>query len=178
MNNKTSKIDYWLRQTLILLLVFVVGFVTNYFYTPTSHLNVAGQAVEQVYPYEKEKEIIELVNKERVTNGGTELTENSLLKQAAYIRALQMIDYGYFGHIEPGKDSNEVITVLDQIGYKYQRFGENLAENHTEKSVIKGWLDSSSHRELMLSNDVTETGVAFVASSKGVIIVQLFGKPL
>ncbi len=95
-----------------------------------------------------------------------------------------MGDSGKYGHHADGRTPAERTKAA---GYEYCVIRENIAYRMntgevTDESLIEvfvqGWIDSPPHRENMLADYVTETGVG-VATSDGVTYyaVQLFGQP-
>lgn len=127
-------------------------------------------------------EIISLTNSERSSNGVATLNENSLLNQAAQLKAQDMLTYDYWAHTNPYDPTKDPWYWFEQAGYSYQMAGENLAMNFdTSAGVINGWLASASHRENLLNGQYTEIGVAVVngvlQGEETTLVVQLFGKP-
>ncbi|HDZ54360.1 MAG TPA: CAP domain-containing protein [Candidatus Nealsonbacteria bacterium] len=126
--------------------------------------------------------IITLTNIQRNAHGFLPLSKNEQLNTAAFLKAQDMFEKQYFGHVSPlGVD---VGGLADDAGYQFIAIGENLAlgnfENNT--AVVQGWMDSQGHRANILSSRYTEIGVAAV---KGMfegkstwIAVQEFGLPL
>jgi len=124
--------------------------------------------------------IIELTNLERVKTGSLALKENKLLSEAARQKAADMFAFNYWAHISPSGRTPWVF--FTDVGYKYQHAGENLARDFKDPdSVIRAWMNSSSHRENILNPKYQEIGVAVVDGSlQGVettLVVQLFGTP-
>ncbi len=61
----------------------------------------------------------------------------------------------------------------NKISYKIA--GENLAGNTTPKKAVEAWINSTSHRENILEEDFTYTGIYVIESKTyGKIFVQLF----
>lgn len=124
--------------------------------------------------------IIELTNQEREKLGLSSLKENKLLSEAAKQKAADMFVFNYWAHISPS--GRTPWTFFTDIGYKYQYAGENLARDFRDpESVVRAWLDSSSHRENIVNPKYQEIGVAVVDGSlQGVetaLVVQFFGTP-
>ncbi len=108
------------------------------------------------------------------------LVRNSVLDQAAQLKAEDMATHGYFSHKSP-----EGITPwhwFREAGYEYAYAGENLAVHFTDSStVVDAWLKSPTHRANVMNTDYTEIGIG---TAKGtyegfdtVFVVQLFGTP-
>jgi Cysteine-rich secretory protein family len=123
-------------------------------------------------PLISEGAIFELVNEERIENDITPLILNNKLTQAAINKAKDLAKNNYFNH-----DSNEgkkFSTWIKETGYEYSFIGENLAKDFSNnESIIKAWLKSPGHRENILNDNFTETGIAVYND----IVVQIFGRP-
>jgi len=124
--------------------------------------------------------IIQFINEARAEQNIPLLEENSLLDDAATLKAYHMLANGYFAHESPSG-----VTPwywFKQAGYEYQAAGENLAIGFFDSEEVYGaWYDSSSHRANILNPKYTETGLAIV---KGVfegretyVLVQTFALP-
>lgn len=124
--------------------------------------------------------LVSLTNETREASDLNILTENSLLTQAAQLKANDMAEKGYFAHTSP--DGKEPWYWLKQAGYSYSYAGENLAVNFIDSSdVTDAWMKSPSHRANMINDHYTEIGIAV---AKGVykgkstlFVVQFFGTP-
>ena len=84
---------------------------------------------------------------------------NKTLAYSAYTYAQQMHQYNFFAHrsIE-GKDIGDR---LDDLEYKWQYAGENLAEGQkTFESAFEDWLASPTHCEMLMNPNMTEMGLA------------------
>jgi hypothetical protein len=121
-------------------------------------------------------EIVALTNLERTKAGKEPLKPNSMLEEAALAKAADMVERGYFEHLNPeGRGSWELI---EKTGYSYEHAGENLARNfENSQAVVEGWMNSDSHRENLLKENYTDIGVAVVETKKGVYVVQLLATP-
>jgi len=124
-------------------------------------------------------ELVDLANKERVTEGLQPLTINEKLVQAAQEKAQDMLTNGYFAHTSPLG-----ITPwhwFDAVGYNYVAAGENLAKDFTDSQFLhRAWMNSPSHRDNILNSNYQEIGIAVVEGKingrNTVLAVQLFGK--
>ncbi|UZN00082.1 CAP domain-containing protein [Lysinibacillus sp. MHQ-1] len=67
----------------------------------------------------------------------------------------------------------DLATLFD---YDYTSFGENIARNiQTPEVAVKAWMASPSHRDNILKENYTNTGVAIAQDSKeNYYWVQLF----
>lgn len=119
-------------------------------------------------------------NKSRKSQNLSELKENDLLVKAAQLKADDMAKRGFFSHVNP--DGKQPWYYLDQVGYKYESAGENLAVNfiHT-KEVHNAWMNSPTHRANIVESKFTEIGIAksegVYKGQEVVFVVQFFAKP-
>jgi len=98
------------------------------------------------------------------------LVWNNLLRESAMSHAVEMHRYNYFGHHSiNGEDIGER---LDDIGYKWQYVGENLAEGQKSfNEAMKDWIKSPSHCEMLMNPNMKEVAI----SRFGKYWVQHFG---
>lgn len=124
--------------------------------------------------------VVGLTNQERAENSAAPLVRNSVLDEAAQLKAEHMARNEYFSHYSP--DGVSPWYWFDEAGYVYAYAGENLAIHFTDSSeVVEAWMNSPLHRENIVNNVYTEIGVG---TAKGkyegydtVYVVQLFGTP-
>lgn len=124
--------------------------------------------------------LVEETNDVRAADALGTLTVNLLLQKAAELKAEDMAARGYFSHNTP--DGRTPWTFLQEVGYRYQAAGENLAVNFTDSSdVTRAWMNSPSHRANILNGNYTEIGIATARGMyKGhdaIFVVQFFGRP-
>ncbi|MFA4998831.1 MAG: CAP domain-containing protein [Candidatus Paceibacterota bacterium] len=124
--------------------------------------------------------LIEFTNQEREGLGLSVLEENSKLDQAAYQKAMDMINNDYFSHYSPSGISPWYW--FKQAGYNYRIAGENLAIGFVDsEEVFRAWLNSPSHKANLVNNKFNETGMAVLEGNfngaKTTVVVQLFGSP-
>ncbi|PAY18663.1 hypothetical protein CKO51_15125 [Rhodopirellula sp. SM50] len=161
-----------MRVSAALLMLVAVNTLINA-ETPDSKMI---QAVEQA--------ILDQTNDYREKHDLPPIGSNDELVATASKFATFMAKSGKYGHhadgrtpAERAKDSGyQYCVVRENIAYRTNT-GEVTAESLTEV-FVQGWIDSPPHRENILADFVTETGVA-VASTDGVTYyaVQLFGRP-
>lgn len=124
--------------------------------------------------------LVELVNRSRQSLGLPTLKENPKLDQAAYLKAKDMLEKGYFSHQSP--DGKFVWDLIKNVGYTYQVAGENLAIGFLEsEQVHSAWINSSLHKANILNPNYQEIGIAVVKGEfegkETQVVVQLFGAP-
>ena len=125
-----------------------------------------GTAPEEVW------DVLRLTNNEREAENLTWLTLSQDLTNGASIRAQEIIKT--FGHTRPNGES--CFTVLNG---SYLSTGENIAAGQTSASaVVAAWMNSSGHRENILSSGFTQLGVGYAQDTTGTYgnyWVQMFG---
>ena len=112
-----------------------------------------------------EKQVIELVNKERAKNGLKALTYDWQLGRVARYKSQDMKDNGYFSHTSPVYGSP--FQMMKSFGISYKTAGENIARGQaTPSQVVNAWMNSSGHRANILNGSFTHIGVGYVANGK------------
>lgn len=100
-------------------------------------------------------QVLELINKEREKENLQPLKRDPGLDFVAYIRAKNIMANGDFSH-EATKSAGLIYTsVADRLLIQYKNIGENLALGNfdgEEKTLVKAWMDSPGHREVILGN--------------------------
>lgn len=124
-------------------------------------------------------DLITLTNQERSKNNISTLQENSLLDQAASLKAEHMLKNGYFAHNAPTGETSWYW--FDKVNYNYHYAGENLAISYyNPKELMNDWMNSPTHRANILNPNFQDIGMAVVYGNyRGgdtIIIVQMFGK--
>ncbi|MCL2869728.1 CAP domain-containing protein [Candidatus Saccharibacteria bacterium] len=119
-------------------------------------------------------------NDYRTKHDESQLQLNSKLSVAAYNKATNMIDEGYWAHVSP--EGVQPWKWINDQGYDYDEAGENLARGfNTSEDVVNAWVDSPAHRENMLNNDYTEVGFAAVSgkmdNKNTTVVVALYARP-
>lgn len=122
-----------------------------------------------------EKEVFELINKQRINNGLKELKVDQELQRVARIKAQDMVDNNYFSHNSPIYGTP--FQMLNSFKISYSAAAENIAGNSTNTGVVNSWMNSSGHKANILNSSYNYTGIGVVNSTKyGRIYVQLFIK--
>ena len=122
------------------------------------------------------QQLFDLINEERKKNGITPLIKNNLLDISSNQKLLEQEKYSLRGHDSPsGKSTKDWFKM---VNFKGNLQGENLAMGainfspEDNSAVIQSWLNSKAgHKELMLSPDFSEIGMA----RRGKFIVVHFG---
>ena len=120
-----------------------------------------------------EKEVFDLINKQRIANGLSALKENSEVQRVARIKAQDMVNNNYFSHTSPTYGSP--FDMLKSFKISYNTAGENIAGNSSNSSAVTAWMNSPGHRANILNSSFNQTGIGVVTGSKyGKIYVQMF----
>ena len=120
-----------------------------------------------------EKEVFDLINKQRTANGLTALKMDSEVQRVARIKAQDMVNNNYFSHTSPTYGSP--FDMLKSFKISYKTAGENIAGNSSNSGAVDAWMNSSGHKANILNGNFNYTGVGVVTGSKyGKIYVQMF----
>ncbi|GIW18522.1 MAG: hypothetical protein KatS3mg064_1679 [Tepidiforma sp.] len=119
-----------------------------------------------------ELQLFELINAEREKAGLAPYVLDAGLTKVARTRSQQLIDQGYFGHVDPYGYSMYV-ELLAYFGYRsYAWAGENLAMNNypAEQAAavaLDGLMNSPTHRANLLAGDFSRIGIGEITDAQG-----------
>jgi uncharacterized protein YkwD len=96
-------------------------------------------------------------------------------------RQKKMLKYQYFSHVNP-KTEKKWSSFIKETNYQYLEIGENLATGFSNvDTMVESWMNSPSHRENILSDSFTETGLSVNViqkpNSQEIVVAQNFGLP-
>ncbi len=122
--------------------------------------------------------IIDITNEERIRHGLKTLKIDDKLMQSAKGKSEHMAANQYFAHDAP--DGTYPWKFFVDANYNFRFGGENLAIYFSDSGdVVKGWMNSPTHRENILDSRFEDIGVAFTAGNyknyNTEYIVQHFG---
>lgn len=123
--------------------------------------------------------VLALMNDYRAEQGLAPLSLEPRLTLAAEDRMHDMEDLGYWSHESP--DGRSPFLWLHSRGYLYSFAAENLAAGfETAPLLVSSWMESSGHRQNIMSADYEHCGIAIIDGSTkgpatGKSIVVLFG---
>jgi len=107
--------------------------------------------------------VITLINQERTSRGLSALIKNSKLTQAARTHSQDMACNDNWSHT--GSDGSTLGTRLIAAGYVYSWAAENIAASSSQyfspSSVVNMWMNSTGHRNNILSPNAVHIGVGF-----------------
>lgn len=122
-----------------------------------------------------ERQMAELLNRERAGRNLPPLIYHSGLAAVARAHCVDMKTHGFFAHESPrtGKVMDRVVGAR----IPNRGVGENLARGSTIESAHKMLMASPNHRENILSTTFTHVGIGLVRDSDGLLIcTQVFMK--
>lgn len=155
--------------------LFIVGvFLALFMMTLFAPVNIIVSRAINVEP------VIDLSNQARGQYDRAPLTPNTLLMTAAQQKAEDMVAKRYFAHFSP--ENKSPWDFFKEAGYSYKVAGENLAiTNEDEAAVIKGWLNSPTHKENLLSSQYKDIGIGvanygdYQGHKNTIVVVALYG---
>ncbi|MGC4377952.1 CAP domain-containing protein [Fictibacillus sp. Mic-4] len=107
-----------------------------------------------------EKQMFDLVNKERQKAGVKPLEIDMRLVKTARLKSKDMIDKNYFDHNSPTYGSP--FDMMKKFGISYNTAGENIAGNQTVQAAHTALMNSQGHRENILNPSYTKVGIGIV----------------
>lgn len=137
-----------------------------------------------------EAEIVREMNQIRIARGVRPLRASPSLRSAARTHSRAMLELGFFGH-----DSADGTAFSDRIrrfytnrGWDTWSVGEALLASEGQqiaaKAIVRAWLDSPPHREVILSSAWRDAGIGAVytplapseyGGSEAVVVTADFG---
>lgn len=122
-----------------------------------------------------QNEVLRLINLERTGYSLPALTETSALNEIASIRAKE--SSVQFSHVRP--DGSSPSALFAQYRVVFHKAGENLSYGYrTPQELVSAWTLSPEHRNNILSESFTETGIGVYLNANGkVYCAELFQQP-
>ena len=114
-----------------------------------------------------EREMLELLNKEREARGLKALVWDDELTEVARKHSTDMWQRQYFAHENP--DGESPFDRMEEGSVEFGFAGENLALSRTTSRAHNGLMNSDGHRRNMLDPNFTRVGI-------GVIDGGIYGK--
>lgn len=170
-NNYRSKILHPKIISVFIIFFFAFGFLINF--TKNNYPEVLGISSDISI-----EQLLVLTNQKRQENGLYPLKLDDRLYQAAIGKGNDMLSKNYWAHISP--DGTTPWVFIKNSGYSYTYAGENLARGYsTSQDVVNAWMESTSHRENMLSSRYQDVAFAVVTGNltgeETVLVVEMFG---
>lgn len=126
----------------------------------------------------EERRVFDLVNAERRSRGESALMWDAELTRMARVHSENMARQSFFNHKGPdGQGLRERSRASGVYGFK--ALAENLAYTKgfadMASSVVVGWMDSAGHRDNILNEEFTRSGIGVARAADGrVYITQVF----
>lgn len=119
-------------------------------------------------------ELVALTNVDRTSNGLPALAVDRRLAELAVERSQDMARRGYFSHSIP-PDGRMVFELMQERGIVYRAAGENLERNtapgaQSVRYAQRDFMNSPSHRALILSQDMDHLGAGAALAQDGAAI--------
>ncbi len=150
-----------LASTTIVGILGTASFTVVYFFIQdNADTPVASVQAPQSVPLDADV-IFDLVNQERIKAGVKPLTRDARLDATAQERADDMVTRNYFSHFDPITGGK---MIDEQDGGCH--FSENIVwikyetPQEDNQEAVSWWLNSKSHREAMLNQSYTNSGIA------------------
>jgi uncharacterized protein YkwD len=129
---------------------------------------------------ETERRIFEEVNRARRAQGLERLEWNESLAQEARRHALNMAARRFFAHRDPVR--GDIVERLSVSHIPWRKCAENLFQargyDDPVPVAVHTWLESPGHRQNMLDQAMTQTGVGVaIEGHDTILIVQNFIRP-
>jgi uncharacterized protein YkwD len=131
----------------------------------------------------QEKLLVQLINKERTKRGLAAVKVQFNLMKAARAHSAEMALKKYFSHKSANGESFSARLIrlgYKRTGYSYWLAGENLYWGNgllaSPAAAVKGWMNSSGHRAILLNKSVRDIGVGIklCASYNGASNVKFY----
>jgi uncharacterized protein YkwD len=148
---------------LMLAVVLAVGLVPA---AGASEFDVSEPAIHAA-----ELEALRLTNLRRTARGLIKLRWDSRMAGLARERAEYMADTGNFSHVQSG--GTDVFDMIQAAGYRWYAAGEIIAWNtagpldYSAAFAVQGWMGSSSHRAIVVSDDYNYVGFGLAIAKDG-----------
>lgn len=129
-----------------------------------------GDPVANLAIYELERHAFELLNAERSSKGLSALVWSDKVAELARVHSRSMADESFFGH--RGTDGSMVDDRADRLGLGgWLAIGENIAYmrgyDRPAEMAVEKWMQSTSHRNNMLSPRWSESAIGIAAAADG-----------
>ncbi|MFB7469781.1 sigma-70 family RNA polymerase sigma factor [Kitasatospora sp. NPDC056184] len=145
--------------------------------TPTASPSTGRPSTAPAGSANLERQLVELVNAERIRRGCAALRIDPKLHAAAQKHAEDMVARNYFDHAAP--DGSRADTRLTAAGYRWSQWGENLDRGPSAPAVVfNRWMDGGIHQSNMLDCAFKDVGIGVAGGPGGLYWTQDLGTPL
>lgn len=150
-------------------------------FSSTGAAGAGGVAARCVVPEDAERladQVLQLVNLQRAEADLPPVVLNPTLSKMAGDYACRMIEDSFFSHQDPQTGygpGDRAVTAK----YRFYAVGENLAAGQqTPADVMRVWMESATHRGIILDERWKEVGLAVrLGGEYAIYWVQEFGDP-
>lgn len=164
-----------IKKKLLAFAVLAMAIALSFSAAPTQAFS--GTQVYAAAQYDSEQleeyalQVAIIVNRERAALGLSPLKFSDKLSEVANLRARETETA--FSHTRPNETS--CFTAIDEAGIYYYYAGENIAYGQkTPQAVMTAWMNSTGHRENILSTYPEYLGVGVTYTNGRYYWVQLF----
>ncbi|HWT40204.1 MAG TPA: CAP domain-containing protein [Dongiaceae bacterium] len=161
-----------------IIAVLVVALLAQvvYSFASTGHASVLG-SVSSI----QAADLLADTNQARERQGLPDLSLNTQLSQAAFLKAQDMFKNNYWAHVSP--TGVQPWKWFADVGYNYSYAGENLAKNYpSAQATVDAWMNSPEHRANILDTHYFDVGFAVVdgqlQGQSTTLVVALYGAPV
>jgi uncharacterized protein YkwD len=131
-----------------------------------------GPPPAERFDLDGEKQLVELINRARTTQGLQPLAVDSRLTQAARQHTELLVEHRTLSHQFEGEPALDVRLANENLPSDQE--GENTALDDNVASAHKGLMDSPEHRDEILNPDYNVVGVAVIRSGGHVYVTEDF----
>lgn len=160
------------------LLVFGAGCFSTTQADPQAPGETTGKCLTPAEAKGLADQVLQLLNLERAQRSLAPVVHDDRLEAVAEEYACRMAEANFFGHRDP--DTGDGPRERAMAGrYRYYAVGENLAAGpQSAPEVMKLWMESPSHRDIILDPTWREVGIGIrTAPDDTTYWVQEFGDP-
>lgn len=151
------------------VVLFFLAAVSLFFFS--SRAAAQSQALQR---NDTERELFDLLNRERAAQNLSALKWDDALFKAARQHALLMLNLNSLKHQLPGEPALD--ERLAAVGARFSFIAENIASGSSAQTIHNGWMNSPGHRKNILNPHVTDVGIAAVRGVGGLFAVQDFSQ--
>lgn len=132
---------------------------------------VAGESGEAATPLpepinQEETLLFAMVNTKRAEAGCAPVELSPNLAQAARDHGLDMAAHNFFSHT--GSDGSKPAARAKRDGYQFVGGFETLSAGQlTPEEAIEAWMNSKTHRDILLNCSLDDAGVSFIHDTDG-----------
>ncbi len=140
----------------------IVKIKTAGYVEPSYTETIGGDPAYIKKEHEFDKELLELVNKERASLGLGSLSLDTMLSSVAAAHSEDMAERDYIDHTNP--DGVGPFDRIDAAGISYVSAAENIASGFaTAEKVFNSWMNSEKHKANLVNPEFGKIGIGYYA---------------